>query len=51
MERQKIAMKIEGDWSTGSYKCTCNRREVPEGYDMFYYKDKDNKCITHIFDL
>ena len=48
---KRLAMKFEGGWSTVSYKRTCNRREAPEGYDMFYYKDKDNKCITHMLDL
>ena len=38
---KRLTMKFEGGWSTASYKRACNRRETPEGYDMFYYKDKD----------
>ena len=30
---------------------TCNRSESPEGYDLFYYKDKDTKWIPHMIDL
>jgi hypothetical protein len=37
---KRLAMKIEGEWSAVSYRRACNRREAPEGYDMFYYKDK-----------
>ena len=27
------------------------RTEAPEGYDLFYYKDRDTKKIAHLLDL
>jgi hypothetical protein len=44
-------MKFEGRWSTASYRCACNQHEAPEGYDLFYYKDKGTKQIAHMLDL
>ena len=44
-------MKFEGGWSTASYKRACNRREAPEGYDLFYYKDKGTQQIAHVLVL
>ncbi len=48
---KRLSMKFEGGWNTSSYKRTYSRCVSPEGYDMFYYKDKDTKWITHILDL
>ena len=48
---KRLSMKFEVGWRTESYKRTCNRCEEPEGYHMFYYKDKDTKWITHMIDL
>ncbi len=48
---KRLAMKFEGEWSAASYRRACNRRGAPEGYDMFYYKDKDSKQIAHMLDL
>ena len=47
----RLAMKFEGGWSTASYKHACNRREAPEGYDVFYYKDKGTKWIALMLDF
>ena len=48
---KRLAMKFEGGWSTACYKRACNRREAPEGYLLFRYKDKGTKCIAHMLDL
>ena len=37
---KRLAMKFEGGWSTASHKRACTRREAPEGYHLFRYKDK-----------
>jgi hypothetical protein len=34
-----------------SYKRACTRREAPEGYHLFRYKDKGTKDIAHMLDL
>jgi hypothetical protein len=48
---KRLDMKFERGCSTASYKRACNRRETPEGYDLFYYKDKGTKQIVHMLDL
>jgi hypothetical protein len=48
---KRLTMKFEGGWSTACYKRACNRREAPEGYLLFRYKDKGTKCIAHMLDL
>ena len=50
MEGQKIG-KFEGGWSIASYKRPCSRKEGPEGYHLFHYKDKDTKSLAHMLDL
>jgi hypothetical protein len=48
---KKLAMKSEGGWNTGSYKRPCTPEEGPEGYQLFHYKDKDTKSLSHILDF
>ena len=48
---KKLDMKFEGGWSTASYKRPCSRKEGPEGYDLFHYKDKGTKSDAHMLDL
>jgi hypothetical protein len=48
---KRLGMKFEGGWSTASYKRTCTRKEAPEGYHLFRYKDKGTKDIAHMLDL
>ena len=45
MEGQKIG-KFEGGWSIASYKRPCSRKEGPEGYHLFHYKDKDTVTMS-----
>jgi len=44
-------MKFEGGWSTASYNRPCSRKEGPEGYHLFHYKDKVTKSFAHMLDL
>jgi hypothetical protein len=48
---KKLAMKFEGGWSIASYKRPCSRKEGPEGYHLFHYKDKGTKSFAHMLDL
>ena len=43
---KRLAMTFEGGLSTASYRRACNRREAPEGYDLFYYKDEGTKQVA-----
>ena len=45
-----IDVRITG-WSLGSYRRAGIRSETPPGYDLFYYKDKGTKTVTHMIDF
>ena len=48
---KKLTMKFEGGWIIASYNRPCSRKEGPEGYHLFHYKDKGTKFSTHMLDL